>query len=35
MVDLEDRDERAKREVEPVAVANVVGRYFGLDTQYR
>ena len=30
--DVEDRDERAKREVEAEAVAYVVGRYFGLDT---
>jgi hypothetical protein len=30
--DVDDRDERAKREVEAEAVAYVVGRYFGLDT---
>jgi hypothetical protein len=30
--DIDDRDERAKREVEAEAVAYVVGRYFGLDT---
>jgi hypothetical protein len=29
--DLDDRDERAKREVEAEAVAYVVGRHFGLD----
>ncbi|WP_423746029.1 ImmA/IrrE family metallo-endopeptidase (plasmid) [Haladaptatus sp. SPP-AMP-3] len=30
--DVEDVDERSKREVEAEAVAYVVGRYFGLDT---
>ena len=30
--DVEERGERAKREVEAEAVAYVVGRYFGLDT---
>jgi hypothetical protein len=30
--DVDERDERAKREVEAEAVAYVVGRYFGLDT---
>jgi hypothetical protein len=30
--DVEDRDEREKREVEAESVAYVVGRYFGLDT---
>jgi hypothetical protein len=30
--DIEDRNERAKREIEAEAVAYAVGRYFGLDT---
>jgi hypothetical protein len=30
--DVDERDERAKREVEAEAVAYVAGRYFGLDT---
>ena len=29
--DIDDRDERAKREVEAEAVAYIVGRYFDLD----